>query len=238
MRKQTRQSIIEKAMMFLDRAEDKSSPDEAAIAARMARKYIDKHQINESELKKKCDFKTIEVLSEGVPPPQWKQFIFAAVCKYNDCICTMEIRHFETTAMIINGYEIDAIVCCKFVEYLFSAVQRLCSGYGFEEERAEVYMNSVAQTIAHRFYDMDYERRYGSSGNCKDLVLNKYASVEERFGPQLKREAEPVSIDDPALATAMGLGKIDGKTLSLNDQLENDVSRETLEEEAWGETNC
>lgn len=231
------EKIIKTVQKLLAMADDKSSPNEALIAANRARKLMDKYEISRSDLVQESEFDTSCSSIEGSEPPTWMQFIATAVGKYNDCNCQIMMTYFGEYSIAYMGFKADSIVSLHTFEYLVAATKRMCEGYNFATDgEVDAYRTSMANTISGRLQQMMYDRRDLRTGTGQSLVVVKKTAVEAHFGKPEYRVTEPeLPTRDEVMAHSMG--NLDGKTVGLDVQIESDDTKDLTDEElealAW-----
>ena len=90
--------LLERIRRLLAMADDASSPNEAAIAARRVRKLMDEHQVTKEDAEGVIDeFDIVSSSEKYVTWPRWLQGVAVLVAKENDCIARFYfVGHTDT----------------------------------------------------------------------------------------------------------------------------------------------
>lgn len=226
--------IIERIKQLLKMAADVSSPNEAAIAAGRARKLMDKHQIDLSDLK---DESTGFGFQKADKPyrfmPLWKNVLSVAVGKFNDCKVTQS-HEYKTSnnsysyRIMFQGFEPDVIIAVSMYEHLCDTINRLCAIYLAElnhtkymAKLGDAYKKSASVVICDRLRELQKSReKEFINSNGTALVLFKMTQVNKEFG-EAKYTNKPLpTLVDRETLSAQRRGKTDAASISLNIQID------------------
>lgn len=194
--------IIDRIRKLLAMAADASSPNEAAIAAGRARKLMDKHQIEASDLGEPSKFATADAGQRYKFMPVWKNTLAVSVARFNDCKASLEYGQIR-----FQGHDADVQIAVTMYEFLTDSIARLCSDT----------VAGVATKIAElqKARQEDAKTAAGTS-----LVAFKMAAVIAEFG-DTRYTTKPVKTkaDDEA-SRAAAAGFVAGQSISINTQLD------------------
>ncbi len=238
----TNEQIIDRIRNLLRMAEDTSSPHEAAIAAGRARKLMDMHQIEMSDLKEEATgFSFAKAGKSYRCMPKWKDILSVAIGELNDCrVCLSHeyktINKSYSKTITFQGFEHDVIVCVAMYEYLIATIERLCAGYmkaehpgTYQASIGDAYKKGISVKLCHRLEALQEERKRDFKNSAgTSLVVFKMAQVEAEFG---KTNYKSTNLATPAHAAAYAAerqGRSDGDKVSLNTQLAGKESKATL----------
>lgn len=187
--------VIEKIRKLLAMADDTASPNEALIAARRARKLMDKHQISREDIEEdeiNSQFLESVAEKETTQRKKWLLYIAMAVGQLNDC--TSVVTRRPQVKYKFRGFKADAIVAKMTMDYLVKACERQlnesqCVGasernffrIGFSEEiyeraveiKAEREKNFVSETgtalvpLKEKMVKEYFEKHFGKLRNIK-----------------------------------------------------------------------
>jgi hypothetical protein len=228
--------IIERIKALLAMAGDTASPHEASIAAGRARKLMDQHQVQLSDLKDDGGFGFREIDKEYRYMPMYRNWLTVAVATYNDCksISTRKYKSSNnsyTYQIVFQGYEND--VCCAqaMYDYLCDTIDRLCAAYiepmGYTRYPAKIgdaFKKAASRELCARLKKMTEERAADvaliAHQTGTSLVLFKMAAVEAEFG-KAKYVVKKVRsrLDDQTLL-AGAAGRKAGAEMQLHREVE------------------
>jgi len=222
--------IIERVRALLAMAGDTSSPHEASIAAGRARKLMDAHQIELSDLgDKSTGFGFRNVDQEYRFPPKWKDIMAVAVAQFNDCKCIKtrkwkSTNHSYTFQVVFQGYESDVEVAGAMYDYLTKTIDRLCAKYigslGYDKYPAKIgdaYKKAASSELCNRLRVMREERQADIKlSDGRSLVLVKMAAVEAEFGVAKYVDSKLKSRSDHQVWDAQAKGREDAKNIAIN----------------------
>lgn len=189
----SKEKTIKRVQKLLAMAADGSSPHEAAIAAKRARKLMDEYQLTVSDLAHSDDseFGTAQTGSKRRFTAKWEQSLAVRVAEYNDCVVafvlvdgTKQLVDFE-----FRGMTADADMARVMFRYLVENGKRLCSHYikscGFKRYNARLgteYKDAYSNEIRRRLQDLIDERSKVQMSDGKSLMIVKQDLVEQKFG--------------------------------------------------------
>ncbi len=228
--------IKDRIAKLLAMAEDASSPEEAAIAAKRARALMDKHQISETDITQ-VKAESFGALAAGQAykyMPTWKNILGVAVARYNDCQAHKVSVGGSKLKMHFLGFAEDVAMAVIMYDHLCRAVENWCKIYMNSIGHGSYYMASIgnpykhgmAQRVCTKLEELTVERDQitmegddASKGAGRSLVVVKTDIIEKVFG---KAEYETVKprVTNEAAERARVQGWIDGEAVSVNDQIE------------------
>jgi len=178
---QKKEKIIDRARKLMAMAGDKSSPEEAAIAARRARSIIDQYQLSLSDLQEESEFGCAVASKARRITPGWEQSLTIWVAELNDCVAKFD----RYGRIVFGGFDEDVKVCKFMFYYLTEKCKRACKEYmksnpcgcrnSFKLGYAWAVTDKIKLMIEARKTDLKT-----SSGTS--LVLIKKDLVEKEFG--------------------------------------------------------
>lgn len=228
--------IIERVKALLAMAGDSSSPHEASIAAGRARKLMDQHQVQLSDLKDDGGFGFREIDKEYRYMPQYRNWLTVGVATYNDCK-SIQTRKYKsanasyTYQIVFQGYEND--VCCAeaMYDYLCDIIDRLCAAYiepmGYTRYPAKIgdaFKKAASMELCARLKQMTKERTQDVAllalETGTSLVLYKMAAVEAEFGKAAYVVKKTRSRLDDQTIHAGAAGRKAGASMNLHREME------------------
>ncbi len=233
------ESVLRRIQKLLAIANDsRANPEEAAAAASMAHKIMQKYQIDHAELimaeinrgdsMGKQPFAVRGRRKSHIAAQTWMGQIALQVARLNDVIVDghcMEISKGKWVASyIFSGYQSDIKVAMFTTQYLINVVSDLVINFKKEypaiaKKRRSVtsYRSGVISAI-RRIIEREIANKKvdNASGAGYALMIVKLQAVERHFGKQLTREARKVKLNE----------KIWGKGFA--DGLEVDITRRGL----------
>lgn len=198
-------------------AGDKSSPNEAAIAAKQARFLMDKYQIEEMDLtslnESDMGIEDFHTTWKRVPP--WLGSMAIAVAKHNDCIAEYDRDPQGKYKVVYKGLLVDAVCATEELKYLIEAMKK---GAYWVNGHANVHAFKLgfAKGIYEQVKEM-LEERAKMKSHGKSLVVLKDQLVTQHFGPARYRSARARTFSGDRSAFEAGRAK--GKSTSLNRQV-------------------
>lgn len=217
------QKIIDRVMKLLRMADDASSPYEAVLAAKKARKLMDEHQLQMEDLREQDDFGFQQFDRQYKRTPVWMQVICSSVARWNDCIAKK-----KNDRLTFLGYNADAVVALSIYRYLVSTIERLAKQFFEEREIAYskrldiAFKDGAADTVCSRINQLMRERM--TPGTGRDLVVMKISDVEDHFGEADYEKAAKKKWDADQWRAAYD-GQKAGKKISLDAQIETKEQR-------------
>jgi hypothetical protein len=192
-----RREILDKIKKLLAMAADVGSPNEAATAARMAKKLMDKYNVEHAEVltaaMSHADFERHTHGDAFHHFPKWQSILALAVGRYTDVLV-----HFawaqpgvnDSRVLEFKGERSDLEVCKYLYTYLAVTLQRLVKQSPYNHAigpRTRFLLNAV-HVVADRLRTMkaqdDAETATQPNGKAVVLVSKKLAMLNELFGKQ------------------------------------------------------
>lgn len=120
--------VMDKVRKLLNMSNDKSSPEEAAIAASRARKLMDKYDLSPDEIKEadEDDFLMISCRYRSKQCVTWVALLNRACAVMNDCLPCV-VNNGGYMLYTIRGFKADAILAKEMVDYLMDLCNSLAS---------------------------------------------------------------------------------------------------------------
>lgn len=236
MSNQDRDKIMERIRRLLAMAEDTSSPNEAAIAARRAEKLMREHQLTQVDvLVKDLDGDSVEISTvdhvqtiygpryKSSGQPRWVGVIAVAAALMNECEADM--NHVGHTRFY--GVAGDAQVAAAIFQYLIKETSRLAGKYPGGRAEKNAFRRGCASALQTRAREIkaERERQFQETSSGTALVLLKQALIEQRTGRKFEYETGKAS---PVDAAAYHAGRLAGRNINLNDQLEAGEKRQAI----------
>ena len=180
----SKEKILRKLQGVLARTKS-SNPHEAAVAAGLLKKLMDKYDIHIHQLeliqKKVVSVdKKASSMVKGRHPRKWVINLASAVSGFYECKLTWRGATFS-----FIGFEVDSIVALQMFEYLYSDIRRTavekCDGFDRHAKQANVQDFCIGATVAleMRFEEMKVELRRSQVGETKALVVVKKNAIDE-----------------------------------------------------------
>ena len=226
-----RDKIIERVRQLLAMGSDTSSPNEASIALKRARKLMDAHQISANDIKnaKDSDFGENSFDSGTTQNRTWIGMLVVGIAKLNSCVVVVKPRRSkrEQVSYTFKGFEEDSKMCQFMMAYLCEAVDNFYKvdkkNYGLKgASDKNSYFVGFARGICKRIDEEIKERESNAeaASSSTALAIAKNAVVTERFGSTPTKESR---------ATIKGngsyLGKIASKKAHLGSFMENNTEK-------------
>ena len=197
----TKAKLIERIRNLLAMGGDISSPNEAAIALKRARKLMDEHQVTMSDIEALRESDMGESGFEGNSGRQetWISSMALSVAALNDCIVRLNNTIAKSRTVIVYefcGFKEDAQMCEFMLAYLVDTARR-----SYERDRKPLklsgiadkndYLLGFAEEINTRIKTMIEERKEQLSEECKSrsLIVSKQAMVQKEYGKTRKGKA-------------------------------------------------
>jgi len=190
--------VKERIAKMLARATNNTNEHEASSAALMARKLMDKYQIDEMDIASSTDGKMFgedhfgESDSEDVYKymPQWKSCLSVGVGVFNDCQTVSEWDSGNNGHRIKwQGFKEDTKIAKQMYEYLCSVVDTCTSAYmrskGYTRYNARVgtaFKEAMSSRMLSRLRDMTKERAADAVAAGTSLIVLKTSAVSDYFG--------------------------------------------------------
>lgn len=189
----TPERILERIRSLLAMSRDTSSPNEAAIALRRARKLMDEHQVNMrdfSNINKSQAFGKSKFGEMGSRQYVWVSIIAIALAEMNDCITKFQkAGEHRDAGYVFLGFKDDVCVCKFMLNYLIDTCHRLykrdkealgLTGLGDKND----YLTGIAVALRNRINLITSQRRADlavNAGSCA-MIKDKTMRVEQQFG--------------------------------------------------------
>ena len=188
--------IIERIRKLYAMAQDTSSANEAAIAAKRARSLMDKHGVQLSDLETSdMAQQTTDTAYRALP--SWYGILSLGVARYNDCIVSR-----IGAKITFSGYDVDVTGSVLMLDYLITSMERhlkdhkQCTGLTSRAESGS-FRIGYASDMQQRLTTMADERKAEQMQAAKAqaqaandgstalvLVEEKTKMVAEKFGRQ------------------------------------------------------
>lgn len=223
---QDRNDIITRVQKLLRMAADKSSPQEAAIAAGRARHLIDEYQLDDDELTT-ADVSKVEFGEDfratGRQCDTWIGQTAVAVGKLNDCRSLwLRDRNTFQRGIQFSGLKVDAVCATLQLHYLIDVCarqikSRQIKGRGPITAYRRGFAHGVVTQIDRIFAEREREI---TTCDGRSLVAVKGQLVNQRFGVQRIRKARRTK-SERYDGWAYRKGERDGERVSLNRQVKD-----------------
>ena len=222
--KEKSEKILNRVRKLLAMSEDTSSPHEAAIAAKRARKLIDEYQIQEFELHKEkaFDFKAEEYRTNR----KYNKvigIISVAIAKLNDCQAILIQRN--PAVYQFQGMMVDSVTCVEMLMYLRGELYiQMMDIKGRRNKNEYEYGFSVG--IADQVKEILKERKQQQvniNGNTsQSLVVVKSQLVANHFGKVTYSKIR--NANGYGGSSAYDSGYTSGKNTNLSRQISDDYA--------------
>lgn len=183
--------IIERIRSLLAMGQDTSSPNEAAIAVKRARKLMDEHQLSAIDIKNEKGFElgSVELNNNSTIERTWATTIAIAVAKMNDCIVRLNAGMNQNLVYVFYGFSEDAEACKSMTSYLIQSCIRL-----YERDKVvkslsgliqqDDYMTGISRGLCERLRMIISERELAMSETVTSqaLVVAKKSLIDKEFG--------------------------------------------------------
>ena len=176
--------MIDKCKKLLAMSQQSASPEEAANAAAILRKLMDKHQIDEAMLAGSVGEPVFGYAFDGEEykaAPKWVGELAVAVAKYNDCIVEWYWNENSRKQLKFKGHADDAEVCVAMFQFLVGQIEYLGKINKKVGLNMTDFCNGVNHTVCKRLAALTKERATATESTA--LVVIKLAAVEDEFGP-------------------------------------------------------
>jgi len=230
--------VKERIAKMLAKASNNTNEHEAASAAVMARKLMDKYQIDEMDIASSTDGRMFGADQFGESSsddtyrymPQWKNFMSVGVGKFNDCQTISEwegeAKGFRVTW---RGFKEDAKVAKQMYDYLCAVVDSCTSAYmrsqGYTRYNARVgtvFKEAMAGRVTSRLRAMEEERMEGAvTATGTSLVVLKSTAIADYFGSveYESSKSKKKELKDDEIAAIIA-GRDAGDAAAITDVLE------------------
>lgn len=178
-------AILVKIKKLLAMAQDASSPYEAAIAMKMARRLMDEYQISEIVLENSAAGTGFAEQHSGAiyaRMPVWQQSIALAIGQLNDCmVAKVLIPNTRQYQICFKGFQADVTTASLMYEALIQQAERLSADYR-DRQAKQAFLSGFAQGLSDQLARIYQERQKIKMTSGKSLVLAKKQLVEQQFG--------------------------------------------------------
>ena len=190
----TKAKLIERIRNLLAMGGDTSSPNEAAIALKRARKLMDEHQVTMSDIEALRESDMGESGYEGASSKQetWISTMTIKIAEMNDCVARLKKVYTDGKIRAIYefcGFKEDTQMCEFMLAYLVDTARR---NYQLNRKRLGLkgltdkndYLLGFSEQICLRIDMLIKERMQAMSQNCKSrsLVISKETMVKQEYG--------------------------------------------------------
>ncbi len=216
-----RKKILDRIKKLLAMANDASSPNEAAIAAKRAKALMNEHNVSEADaIGGSLDLDDIGEKNVGPTYarfPKWLSQLAIGVAKYSDTHVVFgwaprTANGTRRKVLTFRGELTDLEVADYLFTYLKRTIERLCTEHGFEwPAERDSFKKGAAMEVVDTLERMAEEERqwFADDGNKKALVLidKKQALIKKKFGRVgYKRGGRFTAGDGNALAAGQAAG--------------------------------
>lgn len=234
-----RKKVLSRIKKMLSLADNNDSPAEAAVAAAMAAKLMDKFNIEHAEVLL-ADLKDDDIIEHPTDVswarhvPKWVSRIIVATAQLHDCEAKYNFsykegvkqRHMGVTFL---GHHADVIVAAWVFDYLIGEIKRLGNAYSKSIGKATgpqrhsfrvACAGEIAYTLQRMLRDREAEMATHSTG--KELVICKRSLVQQKFNVKYKTGGRQQRYGDMTAARA---GAEAGRKVSIRTGIETSVKR-------------
>lgn len=173
----TKARVIERVRKLLAKANDASSPEEAAVAASMAEKTMRKYQIENYEVTLADARKEATVATYKVNPkivPRWVGQLAVAVARLHE-VYTYRIGGVGSLRFV--GLDVDVEVAVETLRYLTDTVNRLAKAHKGGVRGNNSFRAGATVVLCARLREMS-ENRQNDTSTSKELVVCKQALID------------------------------------------------------------
>ena len=218
------EKIIDRIRKLLAMAGDTSSPQEAAIAARRARKLMDEYQISEIDLSTVADSDFgPSIFDLGTRNAVSAAGTLAiAVAELNDCQVCYERTGKGTMGLRFEGFLSDTVCCVELYRWLRDEMYRQAEQYTTGRGPRNSYRTGFAAGVLRQAREIVAERtRDVQASNGQALVVAKSALVRQHYGAVKYGRASRNTYD----SRAHDAGYSAGKSANLSRQVNGATAR-------------
>jgi Protein of unknown function (DUF2786) len=223
--------IKERIAKMLAKADNNTNEHEAAAAAQMARKLMDKYQIDEIDIGAITDGQQFgEELSDETYKymPKWKNILSVAIGRYNDCESDAVTHSGDTYQIRWMGFKDDVKIAKQMYNYLCAVIDQCTSVYmrdqGYTRYNARVgtvFKEAMAARLCSRLREMTKEREAeATTATGTSLIVVKSTAVAEYFGEVKYGEVKYKAPSKPDELIAAVAGQAAGEKAAINTVLE------------------
>jgi hypothetical protein len=216
------ETVLRKIRKLLAMSQDNSSPEEAAIAAGMARKMMDRHQVSELELtevpKNAMGMEDWATGTRNVPKPIG--ILCVAVAKLNDCQAELSQDGYNKSIRF-KGMLADCVCATVIMQYLRDMMYKQAECVRGRSDRS-AFRLGFSSGVARQVKDILLERNKIQTNAGTALVACKMALVNQEFG-MAKYRTSKANLAGNNVAYSMG--KAAGQNANLNRQVDGTTVR-------------
>jgi len=210
---------IKKLLAMAARSE--GNENEAAIAASMASKLMDKYQLDHADMikveLKQGDGLVGEVINdlEFAAWPKWLQFLTVAIAQAYDCQVIFITGSTRSGKVLqVQGYKADTAMVRWMLGFLYDELQRLTKH--FLNQRKEQgddtspvslrnsFLTGAADRLKERFNQIKIDRESAQAGT--GLMVVKANAINQRFGKVKYSQAKARQMDHAAFEAGQARG--------------------------------
>lgn len=221
-----KQKLIERVQKLMAMAADGSSPNEAMIAARRARKLMDEHQLTVEDLTSRSEFSVGKSSAARRFTPHWENILCVAVAELNDCLATLkwqgETMNGVMSSLTFKGFDEDVAVAKYMFAYLVENGKRQCSKYmkdkGYTRYNAKVgtaFKDAYSKEVCVKINQIINERK-AEAETGKGLMIVKKQLVEQEFGEAKYKTQKRKVAKDHKSQDAREKGKVAGENTPIH----------------------
>lgn len=216
--------IKEKMKKLLMMSRDKSSPNEAAIAARRLRSMLDKHNMSESQITFGDLVKNVVNATNKNRVERWRNMLTISIAAYNDVIVKYDhVDGMYENRIMYMGHEMDVLSANQMTDFLVEAIEQWARikkrEFGFGRRETNQFKKGMAHELCKRLKEMTAKRKSElKNDGGYALVPLKMAPVIAEFGGQrIHQTSDRASFTDLA---ARAVGSNVAGSLQLGKQID------------------
>jgi hypothetical protein len=223
-----RENILIKIKRMLALADDASNENEAALAAAMAHKFLEKHNLCISDIddvsEVDTDIEENEVLSTG-RLVNWKRKLLQNIAECFNCSTLIYTGH-RWRRLVLVGTVVDMDAAKATYEYLSNCVERFAKQNvkGFGRSYVSSYKRGLVNTIGWRLRKQTKENKEEIVATTigTELAVIKDANLSKYMG-QFGNYKAPASWVNWG---AYEHGQDDGHNIGLHNQIDHNSNKE------------
>lgn len=219
--------IVRRIKNLLDMANDSSSLNEAAIAARRARALMDKYQVSigDIELSGSGTFGQSEGNYTSKNVVRWVSSIAATAAHLNDCISIIASRG-GIKRIRFCGFSSDTAVAKEIFDFLIVSANRMLKAANISgRSERNYYRLGFCVEIEEKVSEIVKERKKAlKNGSGKSLVADKSKAVNDHFGEFDKFRPKDIRSPTEKERSASEKGMCDAKSISLSSEIPVNLS--------------
>lgn len=186
--------IISRVKNLLDMASDANSPKEAMIAAKRARKLMDKHQITQDDISKDDEFLESEESYSSKRYPVWRHYLVSAIGDLNDCRAITITSSCGTKKSGFQGFKSDVIIATYMLDYLVDRAKKFSKG----ARNKNSFLTGFAHGAAEQVEEILTKRCSLKLSSGKDLIVVKQQQIDDHFEAVLPESLTRPSVNSLA----------------------------------------